>query len=104
MLRERRTDRSFRRASQTGRLSVGPDIEGAVPAAIIGSRPTIGCWPWPADSSCRFSFHPIALAEAGRSLRDIEALDVVSVGLRGDNMDERGALCRISFLVDNGDG
>ena len=30
-----------------------------------------------------------------------KALDVVSVGLRGDNMDEWGALCRISFLVDN---
>lgn len=42
-----------------------------------------------------------ALAEAGRNLRDIKALDVVSVGLRGDNMDEWGALCRISFLVDN---
>ena len=40
-----------------------------------------------------------ALAEAGRSLRDIKALDVVSVGLRGDNMDEWGALVRISFLV-----
>ena len=41
-----------------------------------------------------------ALAEAGRSLRDVKALDVVSVGLRGDNMDEWGALVRISFLVD----
>jgi len=41
-----------------------------------------------------------ALAEAGNSLRDIKALDVVSVGLRGDNMDEWGALVRISFLVD----
>ena len=29
-----------------------------------------------------------ALAEAARSLRNIKALDVVSVGLRGDNMDE----------------
>jgi len=44
-----------------------------------------------------------ALAEAGRSLRDIKALDVVSVGLRGDNMDEWGALVRMSFLVDNVD-
>ena len=44
-----------------------------------------------------------ALAEAGSSLRDIKALDVVSVGLRGDNMDEWGALVRISFLVDNVD-
>ena len=45
-----------------------------------------------------------ALTEAGSSLRDIKALDVVSVGLRGDNMDEWGALCRISFLVDNVSG
>jgi flavin-binding protein dodecin len=42
-----------------------------------------------------------ALAEAGRNLRDIKALDVVSIGLRGDDMDEWGALVRISFLVDN---
>ena len=42
-----------------------------------------------------------ALAEAGRSLRDIKALDVVSIGLRGDNLDEWGALVRISFLVAN---
>ena len=40
-----------------------------------------------------------ALAEAGASLRNIKALDVVSIGLRGDNMDEWGALCRLSFLV-----
>lgn len=42
-----------------------------------------------------------ALAEAGRNLRDIKALDVVSVGLRGDNLDEWRALVRISFLVEN---
>ena len=42
-----------------------------------------------------------ALAEAQRSLRNIKALDVVSVGLRGDNLDEWGALVRISFLVEN---
>ena len=29
-----------------------------------------------------------ALAEAGRSLRDVKALDVVSIGLRGDELDE----------------
>ena len=42
-----------------------------------------------------------ALAEASRSLRNIKALDVVSVGLRGDNLDEWGALVRMSFLVEN---
>jgi flavin-binding protein dodecin len=44
-----------------------------------------------------------ALAEAGRSLRDIKALDVVSVGLRGDDLSEWRALVRISFLVENVD-
>jgi flavin-binding protein dodecin len=42
-----------------------------------------------------------ALAEASRSLRSVKALDVVSIGLRGDNLDEWGALVRISFLVEN---
>lgn len=42
-----------------------------------------------------------ALAEAGQNLRNVKALDVVSVGLRGDNLDEWGALVRISFLVEN---
>jgi len=45
-----------------------------------------------------------ALSEAQRTLRNIKALDVVSVGIRGDNMDEWGALCRVSFLVENVDG
>ena len=44
-----------------------------------------------------------ALAEAGKTLRDVKALDVVSIGLRGDDMDEWGALCRISFLVEHAD-
>jgi flavin-binding protein dodecin len=42
-----------------------------------------------------------ALAEASRTLRSVKALDVVSIGLRGDNLDEWGALVRISFLVEN---
>jgi flavin-binding protein dodecin len=41
-----------------------------------------------------------ALAEAAQSLRDIKAVDVVSVGLRGDGLDEWRALVRISFLVE----
>jgi hypothetical protein len=42
-----------------------------------------------------------ALSEASKSLRNIKALDVVSVGLRGDNLDEWGAAVRISFVVDS---
>ncbi len=45
-----------------------------------------------------------ALSEAGASLRDIKAVDVVSVGLRGDSLDEWRALVRIAFLVERVEG
>ena len=41
-----------------------------------------------------------ALQDAQQSLRNIKAVDVVSVGLRGENLDEWRALVRISFLVE----
>jgi hypothetical protein len=41
-----------------------------------------------------------ALSEASATLRNIKAVDVVSTGLRGDNLDEWRALVRISFLID----
>jgi flavin-binding protein dodecin len=41
-----------------------------------------------------------ALADASQTLRNIKAVDVVSTGLRGDNLDEWRALVRISFLVE----
>lgn len=41
-----------------------------------------------------------ALEEARRTLRGIKAVDVVSTGLRGDDLDEWRALVRVSFLVE----
>jgi hypothetical protein len=41
-----------------------------------------------------------ALADAQQSLRNIKAVDVVSTGLRGDNLNEWRALVRVSFLVE----
>lgn len=41
-----------------------------------------------------------ALAEARATIRNIKALDVVSVGLRGDNLSEWRALVRISFMIE----
>jgi flavin-binding protein dodecin len=41
-----------------------------------------------------------ALAEASATLRNIKAVDVVSTGLRGDNLDEWRAYVRISFLIE----
>jgi flavin-binding protein dodecin len=41
-----------------------------------------------------------ALVEAQATIRNIKALDVVSVGLRGEDLDEWRALVRISFLIE----
>ena len=44
-----------------------------------------------------------ALAEARKTLRNIKAVDVVSVGLRGDNLDEWRAHVRVGILVESVD-
>ncbi len=41
-----------------------------------------------------------ALAEARTSLRNIKAIDLVSTGLRGDNLDEWRAHVRVAFLIE----
>jgi flavin-binding protein dodecin len=41
-----------------------------------------------------------ALAEARRTLRNIKAVDVVSVGLRGEDLDEWRVHLRVAFLID----
>jgi dodecin len=41
-----------------------------------------------------------ALADAQQTLRNIKAVDVVSVGLRGENLDEWRAHVRIAFLIE----
>jgi flavin-binding protein dodecin len=45
-----------------------------------------------------------ALKEARTSLRNIKAVDVVSTGLRGENLDEWRAHVRIAFLVERVSG
>jgi dodecin len=41
-----------------------------------------------------------ALADAKQTLRNIKAVDVVSTGLRGDNLDEWRAHVRVAFLIE----
>jgi flavin-binding protein dodecin len=41
-----------------------------------------------------------ALNDAKQTLRNIRAVDVVSVGLRGDNLDEWRAHVRVGFTID----
>ena len=42
-----------------------------------------------------------ALTEAKQTLRNIKAVDVVSTGLRGDDLDEWRAHVRVAFLVEH---
>ena len=41
-----------------------------------------------------------ALSDARQTLRNIKAIDVVSTGLRGDNLEEWRAHVRVAFLVE----
>jgi flavin-binding protein dodecin len=41
-----------------------------------------------------------ALDEARKTLRNIKAVDVVSTGLRGDDLGEWRAHVRVAFLID----
>ena len=41
-----------------------------------------------------------ALNDAKATLRNIKAVDVVSVGLRGENLDEWRAHVKLSFVID----
>jgi flavin-binding protein dodecin len=41
-----------------------------------------------------------ALKDAQQTLRNIKAVDVVSTGLRGDNLDEWRAHVRVAFMIE----
>jgi flavin-binding protein dodecin len=44
-----------------------------------------------------------ALKQAQSSLRNIRAVDIVSTGIRGDNLDEYRAHVRVAFLIEGTD-
>ena len=44
-----------------------------------------------------------ALSQASSSLRNIRAVDIVSTGIRGDNLDEYRAHVRVAFLIESSD-
>jgi flavin-binding protein dodecin len=41
-----------------------------------------------------------ALADAQQTLRNVKAVDVISVGLRGDDLSEWRAHVKLSFVID----
>jgi flavin-binding protein dodecin len=83
-------------ATACGRLGQGDLENRRVQVSVVKIIEVVGRSTTSSDDAVKS-----ALSEASRSLRNIKALDVVSVGLRGDNLDEWGALVRISFLVEN---
>ena len=44
-----------------------------------------------------------ALSQAQSSLRNIRAVDIVSTGIRGDNLDEYRAHVRVAVLIEGTD-
>jgi dodecin len=44
-----------------------------------------------------------ALTQAQSSLRNIRAIDIVSTGIRGENLDEYRAHVRVAFLIEGTD-
>ncbi|MGI8461524.1 MAG: dodecin family protein [Solirubrobacterales bacterium] len=44
-----------------------------------------------------------ALTQAQSSLRNVRAVDIVSTGIRGDNLDEYRAHVRVAFLIEGTD-
>jgi dodecin len=79
--------------------TIGPSIAGRFPErrrmAAVKIIELIGTSSKSSDDAVQQ-----ALTEARTSLRNIKAVDVVSTGLRGDNLDEWRAHVRIAFLVE----
>ena len=63
--------------------------------AVVKIIELVGSSPTSSDDAVRQ-----ALDEARQTLRNIKAVDVVSTGLRGSNLDEWRAHVRIAFLVE----
>jgi flavin-binding protein dodecin len=78
-----------------GRLPTTPIPKRRRQVAVTKIIEVVGSSPESSDGAVK-----AALEEARHSLRNIKAVDVVSTGLRGENLDEWRALVRISFLVE----
>ncbi len=63
--------------------------------AVIKIIELVGSSPTSSDDAVK-----AALTEARATLRNIRAVDVVSVGLRGDSLDEWRAHVRVAFLIE----
>jgi flavin-binding protein dodecin len=76
-----------------GRVGETPNEEGGM--AVIKIIELVGSSSTSSDDAVQ-----AALKEAQSTLRNIKAVDVVSVGLRGDNLDQWRAHVRVAFLIE----
>ena len=63
--------------------------------AVVKIIELVGSSPESSDAAVQ-----AALKDAQQTLRNIKAVDVVSTGLRGENLDEWRAHVRVAFLID----
>jgi flavin-binding protein dodecin len=63
--------------------------------AVIKIIELVGSSPSSSDEAVK-----AALKDAQQTLRNIKAVDVVSVGLRGENLEEWRAHVRVAFLIE----
>ncbi len=63
--------------------------------AVIKIIELVGSSPTSSDDAVK-----AALSDAQQTLRNIKAVDVVSVGLRGENLEEWRAHVRVAFLIE----
>jgi flavin-binding protein dodecin len=63
--------------------------------AVVKIIELVGSSPESSDAAVQ-----AALNDARQTLRNIKAVDVVSTGLRGDNLDEWRAHVRVAFLIE----
>jgi flavin-binding protein dodecin len=74
---------------------VNPSIDDRRSMAAVKIIELIGTSTSSSDDAVQQALH-----EAQSTLRNIKAVDVVSTGLRGDNLNEWRAHVRIAFLVE----
>jgi flavin-binding protein dodecin len=75
---------------------LGPGVyEKERQVAVVKIIELVGSSKKSSDDACQQ-----ALKQAQTSLRNVRAVDIVSTGLRGDNLDEWRAHVRVAFLVE----
>jgi flavin-binding protein dodecin len=69
--------------------------QGGSPLAVVKIIELVGSSKTSSDDAAKQ-----ALSQAQTSLRNVRAVDIVSTGIRGENLDEYRAHVRVAFLIE----